>query len=349
MDSSMDSSMGLVETHLHPLLMSPGSLSGVRRTARLLPRFAVNFFGFECRLGQEDAATDCALNLTAEGARYLAGRHAVPAPEELRTDAWQRVRRFYEEWGDTRESPYVDAGATWLEFDSGAGQPSPNLLFGYWPQETAVRRPQEWLLEVILPMLLGMPLSPRFRENLRRCFEACPPGANDFQVGAMIARGIQAVRLCLFDLRPADLPAFLTQVGWKGELEPVRRYLEALAPHADFVGVHLDVGEKLFPHLGLEPGFKAGPWARQPHMEPRWHRQFEQLVESGLCTPAKRDALLSWSGYQHLPTDGSEEKAVLLRGLSHLKLTLRPGVPPIAKAYFGIAHRTARAETPTAA
>ena len=345
----IDSSIGLVESHLHSLLMSPGSLSSVKRAARLLPRCAVNFFGFECRLGEEEGATDCALSLTAEGARLLSGRHPEPVAPELRSDAWLRVQRFYQEWGDTRQPAYGDAGATWLEFDSGSEPVKPNLLFGYWPHDPVVRRPKPWLLEVILPLLLGTPISERFRANLLRCFDACPPGANDFQIGAMIARGIQAVRLCVFDIRPEDIPAFLTRVGWKGELEAVRRHLEAFAPHADFVGLHLDVGEKLFPQIGIEPGFRAGPWARQPHLEPRWHRQFEKLVDLGLCTPAKRDALLSWSGYQHCPEDGQEEKSVLLRGLSHLKINLRAGAPPLAKAYFGIAHRSPHAEANTAA
>ncbi len=349
MEKMLDSSIGLVEPHLHSLLMSPGSLSSVKKAAQFMPRFAVNFFGFECRMGDEAGATDCALDLTADGARFLAGRHAQTPPPELRTDAWLRIQRFYQEWGDTREPAYVDAGATWLEFDTGSGQVSPNLLFGYWPHETSIRRPKEWLLDVILPLLLGTPISEAFRSNLLRCFDACPPGTDDFQIGAMIARGIQAVRLCVFDIRPDDLPAFLSKIGWKGDVDEIRRYVGAFAPHADFVGVHLDVGEKLFPQIGIEPGFTAGPWARQPHLEPRWNRQFDTLLEMGLCLPAKRDALMSWIGHQRYPLAEQGEDIVLLRGLSHIKINLRSGVPPMAKAYFGIAHRALRATADTAA
>ncbi|WNG29027.1 hypothetical protein F0U62_37315 [Cystobacter fuscus] len=349
MKKTIDSSVELVEPHLHSLLMSPGSLSSVKRAAQLLPRFAVNFFGFECRLEEGPGATDCALDLTADGARFLAGRHTLSPPAELQTDAWRRIQRFYQEWGDTREPAYVDAGATWLEFDTGSAQLNPNLLFGYWPHETSIRRPKEWLLDVILPLLLGTPISEAFRSNLLQCFDACPPGTDDFQIGAMIARRIQAVRLCVFDIRPDDLPAFLTRVGWKGDLDEVRRYLDAFAPHADFVGVHLDVGEKLFPQIGIEPGFTSGPWARQPHLEPRWHRQFDKLVELGLCIPAKRDALMSWIGHQRYPLAEQGEEVVLLRGLSHIKINLRSGASPVAKAYFGIAHRSLRAGADTAA
>ncbi|WP_226994376.1 hypothetical protein [Myxococcus hansupus] len=328
-----------MESQLPSLLMSPVSFSRIRKVARLLPRSVADFLGFECRLGEGDSPTDCALNLTADGARFLAGQHDLPLPDTLRTESWQRVQRFYQAWGETREPAYVDAGATWLEFDSTSDEPRPNLLFGYWPGQKDIRRPLSWLVESIIPMLLGTPLTQAFQSNLLRCFEACPPGTDDFQVGLMIGRSIQAVRLCVFDIAPDVAPAYLERIGWKGPLDEVRQHLAALAPHADFMGLHLDVGEQLYPQLGLEPGFVAGPWARQPHLEPRWHRQFEQLVGLGLCTPAKREALLRWVGHQRAPAGSRDEDLVLLRGLSHMKVVLRAGAPAQAKAYFGIAHR----------
>ncbi|KFE64358.1 hypothetical protein [Hyalangium minutum] len=343
MELNLNTSLKWVEPLLPPLLMSPVSFSRIQRAARLLPRSAADFLGFECRLVESDSQTDCALNLTADGARYLAGRHEVALPEELRTESWQRVQRFYQEWGDTREPAYVDAGATWLEFDTASDELRPNLLFGYWPGKKEIRRSLPWLVQSIIPMLLGMPISQALQSNLLRCFELCPPGTDDFQVGLMIARHIQAVRLCVFDIHPDEAPAYLERVGWKGPMDEVRRTLEVLAPHADFMGLHLDVGEQLYPQIGIEPGFVAGPWARQPHLEPRWHHQFEQLVNMGLCTPSKRDALLGWVGHQRYPADSKDGGLVLLRGLSHLKIVLRTGAPALAKAYFGIADRPLKA------
>ncbi|MCP3101655.1 hypothetical protein LZ198_22515 [Myxococcus sp. K15C18031901] len=304
-----------------------------------MPRSMADFLGFECRLGEGNSQTDCAINLTADGARFLAGHHDQQVPDALRTESWRRVQRFYRAWGETREPAYVDAGATWLEFDSTSDEPRPNLLFGYWPGKKDIRRPLPWLVESIIPMLLGTPVTQAFQSHLLRCFDACPPGTDDFQVGLMIARPIQAVRLCVFDIAPDAAPAYLERIGWKGPLDEVRHLLEVLAPHADLMGLHLDVGEQLYPQLGLEPGFVAGPWARQPHLEPRWHRQFEQLVRLGLCTPAKREALMRWVGHQRAPVGSRDEDLVLLRGLSHMKVVLRAGAPSQAKAYFGIAHR----------
>jgi hypothetical protein len=334
----LDLYLGSVEEHFRPSLMSPESLARIRKVARAFPAFAVDFFGFECRLGDENADTDCAMNLTPDGARMLAGRHPVAAPDELQGEAWDRLRGFYQEWGDTRrQEPYVDARATWLEFDTSAESPSPNLLFGYWPRDRRMQRPLTWLVDTVIPLLLGNSVSQGFRRKLIYCLESCPAETGDFQIGLMFSRNIQAARLCVFDLPAGGVLPYLDGIGWGGPKDELRDYLDAFRPHSDLIGLHLDIGEKVYPHIGVEPAFDAGCWARQPHIEPRWHGQFARLSEFGLITPAKKEALLSWIGHQRFSFEGQE--SVLLRGLSHVKITLRGGAPPLAKAYFGITQR----------
>lgn len=312
----------------------------IRRIADLLPASAVEFFGFETYLGGRARPPDCAFNLSRAGAEYLAGTHPLPGADRDSVAAWDKLRRFYREWGDTRQGDrFCDATATWLEFDSSSREPLPNLLFGYWPDHPETRRPLPWLVGEILPMLLGGPLSTRFADSVRRCF-AVHPAAGDFQVGVMLARSIPAVRICVFDLTPDQVAPYLRDVGWPGppaQIEGIRDHVDALAPHADFVALHLDVGEQVYPRMGIEPGFKAGPWARQPHLEPRWHGQFDALVRRGLCTPRERDELLAWVGYQAGAADPRGQ--VVLRGLSHLKIAAHSGGDPQAKAYIGLALR----------
>jgi hypothetical protein len=328
------------EAFLPEALIPPASVEQCRRIARLLPAFAIDFFGFEARLGVASEPADCAFNLTGDGARLMAGQHAIEVPESFTTSAWQKIRRFYREWAESRGVPFGDAATTWLELDAGQDSPQPNLLFGYWPDNPTARRPLEWLTGVALPMLLGAPLSARWQKNLERCF-AAHAGPGDFQIGAMLARPVPAVRVCVFDIAPERAPEYLATVGWPGPVDEVRRYLAALAPHADFVALHFDVGEAVFPSIGLEPGFTAGPWARQPHLEPRWYDQLDQLVALGLCTDGKRAALLDWVGHRTCD-DAALAGQVLLRGLSHLKIAMRPDRPVVAKAYFGMALRSRR-------
>ncbi|HEX8145195.1 MAG TPA: hypothetical protein VF553_21695 [Pyrinomonadaceae bacterium] len=269
----------------------------------------------------------------------LAGNHLVSPPQELQNGSWEKLRGFYRAWAETHASSFENARATWLEFDTstnGTAEVSPpNLLFGYWPQE--VERPPEWIIDTIIPLLLGGAISPEFRQNVARCLAARPRETADFQIGVMFSRNIQAVRLCVFDLPADEVFPYLDEVGWNGDRDELGEYLEAFQPYADFIGLHLDVGEKIYPHIGVEPNFVAGCWARQPHMEPRWKGQFEQLLKRGLLIPEKRDALLAWIGHQSLLS--GDQEVLLLRGLSHLKVVLRPGAQAVAKAYFGIAHR----------
>ena len=334
----LDTSLDMVKDHMHSVLMSAESFAHIRKVAQALPIFAVDFFGFECRLGAGIGPTDCALNLTPDGARMLAGRHSISPPKELQNGPWEKIQSFYREWGDTRQPPYSDAGATWLEFDMSSELPAPNLLFGYWPRDVEIKRPPEWLAGTIIPMLLGDSVSESLRQNFLRCLEACPVETNDFQVGVMLARNIQVIRLCIFDLPKDKLLPFMDKIGWEGPVDELQKYMDAFRPHADFIGLHLDIGERVYPHIGVEPNFVAGCWSRQPRREPRWHGQFDQLSEFGLLAPEKKQALLAWIGHQSISLNGRE--SLLLRGLSHIKIVLRPGADPAAKAYFGIAHRT---------
>jgi hypothetical protein len=328
-------------TPLLPASLFPDTgLPWVRRVAGLLPASAVELFGFETYLGGRARPPDCAFNLSRAGAELMAGAHALPGAGRTPVTAWRRLGQFYRAWGDTRaHGRFCDAGATWLEFDASSREPSPNLLFGYWPDHPELRRPLAWLTGTILPMLLGKPLATRFADNVRRCFSAHPSGG-DFQIGVMLARSIPAVRICVFDLAPDQVAGYLHDVGWPGQIDGIRAYVDSMAPHADFVALHLDVGEQVYPRMGIEPGFTAGPWARQPHLEPRWHGQLDVLVRLGLCTPHERDELLAWVGYQTGPATGVLHDQVLLRGLSHLKIAAHPGSAPQGKAYLGLALRS---------
>jgi hypothetical protein len=309
----------------------------LRKVARLLPIFAVDFFGFECRLGLGAAPADCAINLTPEGARMLAGQAETKAPDIFHRGPWPRVQQFYSHWAETATTPFADAGSTWIEFDVSSGEPLPNLLFGYWPLRHKAR-PPEWLTSVIIPLLLGFPLSAQFEATLLRCFEKRPTGTEDFQVGVMLSRNLPAVRICIFDLPTDAVFPYLESIGWHGPKERLAAYLEAFRPYSDFVGLHLDVGEQVYPHIGIEPNFVAGCWSRQPPKESRWEGQFEQLRKFELLTPEKQQALLGWIGYQSF--GGGSAETLLLRGLSHIKVVLRPDGQAISKAYFGVAYRT---------
>jgi hypothetical protein len=63
----------------------------------------------------------------------------------------------------------------------------------------------------------------------------------------------------------------------------------------------------------------------------------ERLVRLGACTPAKRDAVLSWPGFAPCGFDTRGPlriRSLLGKRLSHLKLACHPERPLEAKAYL---------------
>src|SRR5262249_25149659 len=72
--------------------------------------------------------------------------------------------------------------------------------------------------------------------------------------------------------------------------------------------------------------------------EGRWRPLLDALAERGLCTAAKREALLAWYGlawwslpHQLWPTPAA-------RLINHVKLVYQPGRALEAKGYVGFVH-----------
>lgn len=328
-------SLDLVEPLLMKGLVSKECLEHARKVAALFPINTVSFFGFETRLADEqNLSTDCALNFTPLGAELLSRGQLG-----YESETWKKVWHFYQCWANSHTEPFADAPATWLEFDSGPQEPTPNLLFGYWPDDSKTNRPWPWMQETIFPMLFGGNYGSNLHDCVEHCFQALPEGTGDFQIGLMLARPIQALRLCVFDIPINKVPAYLQSIHWQGNIPTLEKYLAAFAPYCDFVGLHLDIASQVLPHIGIEPNFKAGSWARQPHLEKRWHGLFEQLANANLLSDSKHAALLDWVGHQHVQY--TDQPSLLLRGLSHLKVVMSAEGVGMAKAYFGIANSAA--------
>lgn len=313
----------------------------MRAFLAFVPRAASDFLGFEARLGDADGATDCAMNLNAAAAAWLTGPRAPVGSE------WDRIRHFLNLWNATAELPERDLTRVWLEFDQTAAPALlPNLMFGYWPRRHEPRRTRDWLTDAAIPAALGAPLPDATRTLLERGLDASD-AADDFQIGLMSARSVPAVRLCVFDLPDDSLADLASAIGWRGDVARVAALVAAFRPHADFVGLHFDLAGQALPRVGIEPGFAASSWQRQPHLEPRWQGQFDMLERCGALTPAKRDALLRWPGHATATLD--DGPAALLRGLSHLKLVLNGDGTTEAKGYYGIAIRGLEARDALAA
>ena len=235
----------------------------------------------------------------------------------------------------------------WLEFDiepTPASTPIPSVFFGLLPAATSAKNNCAWVTNSALPLLLNRPVSDQVKENVDRAFSTLPTSAHVFQVGLMLSRQTDAVRLCIRNLQPNEIIPWLQQMGWSGDtnnLDNLTQLLTKLEPLVDRIDLDIDVGESIYPKIGLECYL-----FHQPSLELKWAVFLEYLVELELCTAEKQQKLLNYPGYvrncsskseQKLKLEqllGSKQETVFFQGLHHIKLSYQSNRVTEAKAYL---------------
>lgn len=328
MSLSCDSWIPVIRPHLSSILADGEALRRLRNVTRYSPADGLGVI--EVRLADAcppaPPALDFSLRLAApEQAQELA-RHLFPP--HLR----EFLLRGWRELGHPAPIPSV-----WLEFDlhrAPLALPEPVVcarLHGSWDAE--------WLFGRLLPALHGRPLKASQNRWLRRSIAELPAAGTVLYAFSLAARPGNAVRLEIYGLEPAAMIAYL------GRWAPAAagRQIAEIAPlvdRCDRYHLSFDVAGDLSPRLGVECGFE-----RLPHREPGWSNLLDRLVAAGLCSAAKRDAVLAWPGTDtpwtaaaRWPQEAMGLGGYCVRSLSHVKLVSTPGRPPEAKAYLIFQH-----------
>jgi hypothetical protein len=126
---------------------------------------------------------------------------------------------------------------------------------------------------------------------------------------------------------------WLSRIGWPGS----RDGLEAIAPlfvvdeEREWCQIEFDT--KVGPHLALE---LAQTERRRPWQQSR-QAWLDEVCRRGWATPEKAAAVMKWHGGEDCLL-ASGQPVRLLRSF-HLKLALREGDSPLAKAYLGFYFR----------
>jgi hypothetical protein len=292
------------------------------------------------------------------GREILAGcNSAVDLPETLLTNpVWNRIRNFCNNWANSASILYDKIDNIWLEFDSAGLPPEvpvPSIFLSLKSIESdssnpikfgITANPHQWLTETALKFLFGRTISVPFERKLFDCFNLLPDGAWISQIGAMLARQVEPVRVCITDISTDKLLDYLSRIGWAGSISKLEAFVSELSSFVDRIDLDLDVGDIILPKIGLECSFN-----RQPQFEPRWQLFLNRLVETGLCIPAKRDALLAYPGYSHERANRElwpsnilrvsnllwpQVSSIFLRRFSHIKIVYQPDIPVEAKVYL---------------
>lgn len=354
-ENSLTEYLALVKPYVSCQLIDAESWLHIQAITRYLPNQITNFFGFECRLGIEAAKADFLLYIGAAevGQKILAGESTFP-DSLLQEPVWSQIRNFVTCWQNEDSPLHSHVNNIWLEFDVDGKLdqiPIPSCFFGSHTitASTLIPYPHEWVNQIAIPLLRGYALSSTVEQKLFQCVNALPADVYVFQVGLMLARQSEMLRICLRGISPEQIIEYLSQIGWSGSIDNLKILLQELSTYTERIDLDLDVDEGgVAAKIGLECYLPL-----QPKFEPRWISFLDYLVKIGLCLPQKQEALLTYPGYvrekQHrdmMPSHllkvsqflGKNYENVFMRGLHHIKVVYQSEQAIEAKAYCWVTH-----------
>ncbi len=347
--SSFDGVVDLLFGSFPGLNVFADSREALKASARLLP--PVFRGGLEFGLHEHSSAIDLhqvlnrATGDSSRLSRFLR-ENASSHP------AWASLRRFSDGWEQPGRLPVE---ALFLEVDTcgPGGTPAPCLFFFLDKGDQSNPDARFEVFEYALNRVEA----PYRQTPLRSLFDACRESpAYVIHVGAMLSRNAGIFRVNVSGLNNAEAAhAYLRRIGWNGDFERLKSIAAWLAPYVDELVYCLDVGDRVYPHLGLECFLEYGDAAAG-----KWTRLLDALQARGLCDPSRRDLLLGFDR-RILPAakssawpdpliaasifDNEQRMSTLLCKPHHVKLTLADG-PLGAKGYMGFEHQWWKPELP---
>lgn len=355
---ALDELIDLILPYLPAGLIGQTSADRIRSAVDAVPAELVARFALECRLGSDMAEADvhfCADSETG-GMQMLAERHPlVELPEALASaQSWAPVVRFC----GRREPGLLLHRATrdvWADLTR-QGEPSFSFGMRLAGLPEARRRPLEVLiraLEIGFEALRERPLQPPALTSMRALIRRLPETARVDRAG-LVAGLPDDVRLWLSRLQADELVDLVAAVRDHDEAHALRALLDDVVGPQDGVRARVDVNEGVGRSIALI--CTVDPAGSPPQVAARWGSLLSRLVEAELCTPDKREALLSCYGLlrerqaerwpEHLTrlSDlyGEGAESFLHWRLHHVAIECDRGKPVHAGAHIVAAHGWSR-------
>ena len=296
-------------------------------------------FGFESRLGNPEPVCDFCLQIRkgSPGALILAGKSNISnmSGQLLEDPFWQRLARLFQSWTDAEHilSQFIEV--IWLEFDHhGSGYcHTPNLFFGIAESGREDRNVQ-WVfvkrvLDEVYAILFDIPFPTDLADNMRVCINALPERGGLYQVGFMIPRKTEAIRLILVRIGIDEIENYLSKIGWPGEMEIVENRISTYSSKFDYFVYNINIGKTILPYLSIEMYFQN---MYQPQFGPRWGEVMDFLESEQLLTADKRVSLIRFCGKK---TSNSLYPVRYINGINHFKMVYKKNAPVECKGYFG--------------
>ena len=340
MNVSLKDYMKAIAPDLRPELVSAETCGEIEKLAQIFP--PCYLAAFECFLGADESRVDFQVQLPS---------HLLNLPESfLQSVLWQGLQDFYREFADPTTSFFIHHTVTALSVEFPLAErplsnPEPWILLTLNRESVT---DAQTLIDIVLK-LRNFPVSSKLESNINLCYDALPPEGKIVSLGAMLSPENQALRLGLKDISPQQLLDYLEQIGWQDPSDRLSSLVLTLSEFIDEIGLEIEIGDTVSPRIGIECFFD-----KQPFSEPqRWEVFLEHLVTQGLCTAARKEALLAWPGFTQKadrpelwPSNlvwgdmfmGSDGFSIFSRTIYEIKIVYHPGKPLSAIAYVVFGH-----------
>ena len=347
----LSETLEVIADYLPSDLVSPATLSYAASRCGDLPAALSKYIGFECRLSPKTSRVDFALDVDNVGRAIIAGKASgAHFPDHVwSSPQWALLRSFCREW--TRDGSVLakTIDHLWLEFDlRRAGDnsergpfPVPGIFFGFGKVRSPRPFPSRlWVARKALTEISGTSLPPASDRMLERCFDRLPADAKVPYVGMMLQRPDAGVRFCITHRCDEEIAKYVTELNWPGsvlELSDLLAEVRAARRNARNPGatiVHLDVGTRMGPVIGLEYSLEKRAQVVEGCF--REARFLDYLVNEGYCSTTQRDALEAWPGVMKMRMRHQPWTTLLVRSVHHIKLVYRSGHPLGVKVYPGV-------------
>ncbi len=329
----------VIEPCISSSLIDKARVDSVKKLCALFPFDIADDFGFESRLGNREAFCDFAMQITkgSKGALILAAKSPIASIANLLTEDpfWKNISRLFAIWANPELILSKMVTAFWLEFDwqKASYNLIPNIFFELKNENHATRL-THWqsvhqVLDVIYNTLFNIPFPSDLAATLNSCIINLPDKARLYQIGFMVPRKTEGVRLVISRLNPETCFDYLQKISWPGEEDIIRDQVSLFSGKFDSIMYNINIGSEVLPYLGLELFLNE---LKRPACSPQHIEVLDFLASQSLLLESKKEGLIRFCGRK---TASYFYPVFYLNGINHFKYVYKKNAPPELKGYFG--------------
>lgn len=292
-----------------------------------LPLAVTSLWGYEFSLYHKESSSDILICIHNPGAFKESLAAEAGWGRVISEPYLARMRELVANWASPGNRLGQVISNLWFEYDYEgivSGSPTPNVFYG--PKDNCHSLEKIWATQQLFDHLKPGSLPKGTFRSLARCMSWLAAGSTVTQIGQMLARGENRLRVFIQHIPSHGILPFLNRMGYLHCSNPeLREQLEWCYRLADSVDLDIDLADTLGEQLGLECYFDSIEKAAL---------FLDHLLERNLCDLEKYEKVK-----QHLRRLYQQNEPAFLPFFSHFKLGFHPVKGLTAKVYLGYVER----------